>query len=312
MLSGIIKFVFLALLGGIIAMVGDQVGRRVGRKRISIFNLRPRYTSLIFTVGFGMLISIVTIGIVSVVSKEARIALFEMDKLEKERQDLSIKVRQLGIVAAAGRLVFHANEPIYMGAITGGGPPQKMRQELLALLSKANDASVRKHNEIAKREGTTLLEPGHPITMHLPPDLERAVSQLLKTSQKMLVMVYSLQNTFLGGQVVARFDLYENSLVFEKEQIILAETVNGQKSREDILVQLFEIFSKLQDKAANSGMIPNPETNTFGGNLAVATLLDKSDQIRSMKTLVNIKVVAKSPIHRGDPLSVYLVLEPQN
>lgn len=312
MLSGILKCLIFALLGGIIAMVGDQVGRRVGRKRVSLFNLRPRYTSLIFTIGFGMMISIVTLGILAAASKEARTALFGMEKLEQERQKLSLQVKQLSTVAAAGKLVFHANQPIFMDVVQGDKSATETKQKLTELLSKANGSAIRRYNEMARREKDQLLPENHSLTMHLPEDLEQTAKTLSENRSSMVVMIYSLQNTFLGGQVIARFDLYENRLIFAKDQIITVETVDGRKSREEVLVQLFGIFSKLQAIAGEAGMIPNPETNDFGGNFAVATLLDKSDKIRAMNTLVDIEVLADSNIHIVDPLAIRLVLERKN
>lgn len=309
MLSGILKCLGFAVLGGIIALVGDQVGRRVGRKRVSLFNLRPRYTSLIFTVGFGMMISLVTLGFLTLASKEARTALFGMEKLEEERQRLSMQVERLSLVAAAGKLVFHANQPIFTGVIERGASTENTHKKIMELLSRANETAIRRHNEVAQREKAPLLSKGHPFTIHLPEDIEQVVTELSETGRSMVVMVYSLQNTFLGGNVAVRFYLYENRLIFAKDQVIAIETIDGNKPREEVLVQLFGIFSKLQKIAAESGMIPNPETNNFGGNFAIATLLDKSDAIIDMKDFVNVKVIANTNIHITDPLSIHLELE---
>ncbi len=45
-------FLFLGLLvaGGSIAFMGDRLGRYMGKRRMTIFGLRPRHTALLFTV----------------------------------------------------------------------------------------------------------------------------------------------------------------------------------------------------------------------------------------------------------------------
>jgi uncharacterized protein (DUF3084 family) len=58
-----------AFIGGIIAWLGDTVGRRVGRKHLRIFGLRPKTTGLIFAVGSGVLVALATVGTVSLLAR---------------------------------------------------------------------------------------------------------------------------------------------------------------------------------------------------------------------------------------------------
>ncbi|MGB9652248.1 MAG: DUF3084 domain-containing protein, partial [Candidatus Cybelea sp.] len=46
-------------LAGAVAYVGDRVGHQVGRKRLSLFGIRPRYTSTIVAIATGMFIALV-------------------------------------------------------------------------------------------------------------------------------------------------------------------------------------------------------------------------------------------------------------
>ena len=56
---GVLLIPLLILLSGAIALVGNAVGRNIGRRRLSLVGLRPRYTAQIVTVVTGMLITIV-------------------------------------------------------------------------------------------------------------------------------------------------------------------------------------------------------------------------------------------------------------
>ncbi|MDU5915607.1 MAG: DUF3084 domain-containing protein, partial [Negativicoccus succinicivorans] len=38
---GILIFCVLAVMGGLIAFLGDKIGSKVGKKRISLFGMRP-------------------------------------------------------------------------------------------------------------------------------------------------------------------------------------------------------------------------------------------------------------------------------
>lgn len=73
----------LAFVGGIIAYFGDRIGMKVGRKRLTLFGLRPKYTSIIITIGTGIFISLASILVLSFASDDVRIALFEMKEIQE-------------------------------------------------------------------------------------------------------------------------------------------------------------------------------------------------------------------------------------
>ena len=49
--------VVLVLTGGVIAFIGDRLGSKVGKKKLSLFGLRPRHTSILVTIITGILIT---------------------------------------------------------------------------------------------------------------------------------------------------------------------------------------------------------------------------------------------------------------
>lgn len=81
---GIFLVTVVAVLGGVIAFVGDRVGMRVGRKRLSLFGLRPKYTSMAVAILTGVLTATCTLGILSAASENVRIAVFSLSKLRKD------------------------------------------------------------------------------------------------------------------------------------------------------------------------------------------------------------------------------------
>lgn len=71
------------LLGGIIATVGDRIGTRVGKARLSLFKLRPRKTATLVTILTGTIISASTFGILFAASEQLRTGVFELEKIER-------------------------------------------------------------------------------------------------------------------------------------------------------------------------------------------------------------------------------------
>jgi uncharacterized protein (DUF3084 family) len=80
--SGWLLILALLALGGLLATLGDRLGSRVGKARLSLFNLRPRNTAVLITVLTGSLISAVSLGLMLAVSERLRVGLFELDALQ--------------------------------------------------------------------------------------------------------------------------------------------------------------------------------------------------------------------------------------
>lgn len=71
------------MLGGIIAYLGDRIGMRVGRKRLTLFGLRPKHTSVLITVATGILIVAASLALLTIASEEVRTALFRMQEIQQ-------------------------------------------------------------------------------------------------------------------------------------------------------------------------------------------------------------------------------------
>ena len=75
-------------MGGLIAYLGDKIGSKVGKRKIKLMGLRPKYTSILVTIMTGISIAVVTLGVMSVLSENARVALFGMNKLRQQQHVL--------------------------------------------------------------------------------------------------------------------------------------------------------------------------------------------------------------------------------
>ena len=83
MTTGWILIAAILVLGGAIASVGDRVGTKVGKARLSLFNLRPRKTAILVTVLTGSLISASTLAILFGASEQLRTGVFRLEKIQK-------------------------------------------------------------------------------------------------------------------------------------------------------------------------------------------------------------------------------------
>jgi uncharacterized protein (DUF3084 family) len=96
----------VVVLSGLIAYIGDRIGMKMGKKRVSLFGLRPRYSSIIITIVTGILIAVLSVTILLAVYSELRQALFNIndvltrleylnEELENRDQELAARDKKL-------------------------------------------------------------------------------------------------------------------------------------------------------------------------------------------------------------------------
>ncbi|NLN78501.1 MAG: DUF3084 domain-containing protein [Armatimonadetes bacterium] len=92
----------LILVSGFIAYFGDILGRRMGKKRLMLFGLRPRYTAIVVTTITGMLISALVLGAALSMNAEFRKGFFQYSQilkrstqLAKQNNSLAVKSQEL-------------------------------------------------------------------------------------------------------------------------------------------------------------------------------------------------------------------------
>jgi uncharacterized protein (DUF3084 family) len=79
-------FMFAAL-GALIAYFADRLGRNLGKKRLSLFGLRPRHTAELLTVAAGAIVPILTVLLVIALSAPVREWLINGPRLLQQRDE---------------------------------------------------------------------------------------------------------------------------------------------------------------------------------------------------------------------------------
>ena len=94
MSGGEILIVAVLILGAVIATLGDRIGTRVGKARLSLFKLRPRKTATLVTIMTGILISASTLGILIAASNQLRTGLFELGTIQRRLRNTRTELEQ--------------------------------------------------------------------------------------------------------------------------------------------------------------------------------------------------------------------------
>ena len=85
-MSGYLLILAIICLGGAIATIGDRLGSRVGKARLSLFKMRPKQTAVVVTILTGSIISSLTLGILLATSRELRDGLIRIEEINKKSQ----------------------------------------------------------------------------------------------------------------------------------------------------------------------------------------------------------------------------------
>ncbi|MBR3498540.1 MAG: DUF3084 domain-containing protein [Selenomonadaceae bacterium] len=128
-MDGIYLILVMIVTGGVIAFIGDKLGTKIGKKRLSIFGLRPRHTSMIVTVVTGGLITALSIGFMVLISQNVRTALFGMDELRATMDETMAELDEATENLFKAQTEFErANENLRMS-----------KEEIVALKSEQED-----------------------------------------------------------------------------------------------------------------------------------------------------------------------------
>jgi uncharacterized protein (DUF3084 family) len=138
--SGWLLILALLVLGGVLSTLGDRLGTRVGKARLSLLGLRPRNTAVLITVLTGSLISAISLGLMLLVSNRLRVGLFQLDQLQDRlQQSRSALQRSTGELLTAERERNQAQQRA-----------QQLRRELTPLL--AQRAQLERERDALSRE----------------------------------------------------------------------------------------------------------------------------------------------------------------
>ena len=84
----------LIIVSSLVAWVGDVVGMKLGKKRITFLNLRPKHTSRIISIMTGIGIAIFTLFVISIASEPVRTALFSMNYVQNQITSLTAELQK--------------------------------------------------------------------------------------------------------------------------------------------------------------------------------------------------------------------------
>lgn len=231
--------VLFALAGALVAYVADNLGRHLGKNRKTLFGLRPRHTGTLLVTLAGLLIPLLTIGVMTALSSDLRTILVEGRRLIQTRD------KAQGDLNSTQKLLRESQTTL-------DGTKKnlaKANQETLAAQTKARTADelraqTAKQVQSLKVEATKLSTQLAPLKIRI----EKAGRELRSSMQKNASLL-SVQKDLEGKNAESRrsYDRLRQDLRGYEEQYqklsgeidrLTKDIANAQKEREQLLNDL--------------------------------------------------------------------------
>jgi uncharacterized protein (DUF3084 family) len=293
----VITVLIIVIIAGAIAFVGDRVGHNVGRRRMTLFGLRPRYTSTIFAVGFGMFIALAVIVFVSLVNQEARQALFSINTLNDQIKTLTAERDQL----LQEPVVFRNGEPIFSPVVMASTDEQPVIEKGLEQLFLGVAGYYR-----------TTLPDVRPYPKTLAPAARANLVALAKTVKSFaptaaIIVPVAGENIFRHGAMSISFRVYEDRLIYAKGEIIAHIDLRDASDRQLLSQAMSQLAGDIFANATAHGM---PDSIANDPTITPNAIDRVVRQLSTMRGPAVVQALAANAIYAHGPLTTEVVVEP--
>ena len=293
----------LILVSGLVAFIGNLVGRAIGRKRLTLFGVRPRYTAQIVTVVTGMMITVVTLAVVLLVSQDARQALFHLQEVQQETRDLEAQIaaQQRELRALQVRdIIYQNDQEVLRTVIDGRAPLDDIRRRVQTFIDLAAQAA-RQRGAAAGQDGATVLLSPPGLTADI------VARDVAERAQRMVVRMIASENTVRGLPVHATILVFPNRVVFREGQTVATATIDGRQSRPQIEAALVDLAASAAGAAKREGVLSPPFALTASPvdiRLDPAVVLETVDRVKTAGRPAEVRVAALLDAYTVGPLVV--------
>ena len=299
-MTGWLLILSLLILGGIVSTLGDRLGTKVGKARLSIFKLRPKSTAVLITVFTGSIISAISFAIMVAFNSQLRVGLFELEGIQAkitERERELKKLEKNLIALRSGDVVISSGQSLVTRTIKID-KMDDIKKEIENILQQANfyAFNLAKTNK-SKYRRILLVRKDH------IENLEKIISD----RRSWVVSIKSAGNILRGENYVYAFpEVRLNKNITRKGEIIAAENISLDQSdsetiRKKIKILLSSTLAEVKRRGSLSSELKVNATQI--NNLGKTLLSRKKGEIRIISKAIDNSQSA-------DKVSISLELKP--
>ncbi|MEH2325161.1 MAG: DUF3084 domain-containing protein [Nostoc sp.] len=245
MTTGYILIAAILILGGVIATVGDRIGTRVGKARLSLFNLRPKNTAVLVTIFTGGLISASTLGILFAADEGLRKGVFELEDIQT---DLRQKREQLKTAETQKSQVESELNQARIAQTKAQQDLQVINQYLQAANAKQRQTQAQLNRTISQQAQTqTQLQRTQGQLEQVVPQYQKAIAELQSVynqRKELQAAVELLKTERQRLYAEAKKAINQAKTAIEKRDRELANRQEGIEARDQKISQLDQLIQK--------------------------------------------------------------------
>ncbi len=293
----------LILVSGLVAWIGNLVGRNIGRRRLTLLGLRPRYTAQVITVVTGMMITVVTLAAVLLVSNDARQALFHLQEVQRQTRALEAQIAQQEETLRALQvrdIVYMNDQEVARTVIDGRAPIEEIRRRVQAFFDLAAQAA-RERGAAPGTDGVTVRISPPALTA------DTVARDIAERGEPMVVRMIASENTVRGLPVRASVIVFPNVLVFKEGQTLAARRIDGRDSRAQVEAGLLDLATQAAAAARRQGIISPPfalASSPPDVRIDPAIFLETLDRIKAARAPLEVRAVALVDTYTTGPVLV--------
>ena len=219
-----LKILLVLILGGILSTLGDRLGTRVGKARLSIFKLRPKSTAVLITVFTGSIISAISFATMVVFDRDLRVGLFQLEDIREKiiESEKELKKLEKNLYAfRSGNVVISSGQTLVTKTIKLN-KTNDIKKIIESILQQANFYAFNlvKTNQSEYRR----------ILLVRKDDIEKLENKIAD-NRSWVVRIKSAGNILRGENYVYAFpEVTLNKIITKKGEVIAIENVSLSKS----------------------------------------------------------------------------------
>ena len=219
-----LKILLVLILGGILSTLGDRLGTRVGKARLSIFKLRPKSTAVLITVFTGSIISAISFATMVVFDRDLRVGLFQLEDIREKiiESEKELKKLEKNLYALrSGNVVLSSGQTLVTKTIKLN-KTNDIKKIIESILQQANFYAFNlvKTNQSEYRR----------ILLVRKDDIEKLENKIAD-NRSWVVRIKSAGNILRGENYVYAFpEVTLNKMITKKGEVIAIENVSLSKS----------------------------------------------------------------------------------
>ena len=361
----------LLIASGLFAYLGDILGTKIGKKRISILGLRPRHTGSVITAITGITIALVVLGSLAVTSDTVRTILFSMKFLQRQITQLTSDLQDsrdeaeltyMSLIDTQAKLETQEEKLRSVGELLTKNisqlqlteteledlktEKQKLETTISSLHLEAEqlkkgltevrggriivfaDELLAQHSVVPETAGDVIqsiidrlvqraefivavrlgIDPEN-ITIVLDPEqMDSALKETMNSRTRKFVRLLAGSNILAGEPVNVKIEVRESLPIYDKGALLWSETIDSPPNESDAEAFLHALLRKVNSKAVNDGVLPDPVNGTVG-ILDASDFFDAVEMLSGAKDPVIVKIFTREEVFTEGPVRVKIDIQ---